>query len=234
MILFSIRRSVVAHECTFKRFLCKKYNMQIVVLSNESLTAEFIDNEPLIYDLVFINNISQVENQLNADVVIDLLFDNSPERITILKQQLPKLVIINSVADTLTETNIDFIRINGWPTFLKSTIIEASGLQDHLKQKAERVFKQLNKTLEWLPDQPGFVTPRVISMIVNEAYYALSEGVSSKPQIDIAMKLGTNYPYGPFEWVEKIGLKNIIALLNKLSEQNLRYSPCKMLIEEAG
>lgn len=208
--------------------------MQIVVLSNESLTAEFTGNQPLINDLVFINNISEVENQPNADVFIDLLFENSPERIIILKQQLPKLVIINSVADTLTETNIDFIRINGWPTFLKSTIIEASGLQDHLKQKAERVFKQLNKTLEWLPDQPGFVTPRVISMIVNEAYYALSEGVSSKPQIDIAMKLGTNYPYGPFEWVEKIGLKNIIALLNKLSEQNLRYSPCKMLIEEAG
>jgi 3-hydroxybutyryl-CoA dehydrogenase len=208
--------------------------MPIVVLSNDSLTAEFTGSSSVIDDVVFLNNISEVENQRNADVVIDLLFDNSPERITILEQQLPKLVIINSVTDTLSETNSNFIRINGWPTFLKSTIIEASGNQEHAKQNAERTFQQLNKTLEWLPDQPGFVTPRVISMIVNEAYYALSEGVSTKEEIDIAMKLGTNYPYGPFEWAERIGLRNITSLLNKLSEENLRYKPCKLLIQEIG
>jgi 3-hydroxybutyryl-CoA dehydrogenase len=208
--------------------------MQIVVLSNESLIAELASDRDGIDDLIFLNDISKFEDQPDADVVIDLLFDNSPERITILEQQLPKLVIINSVTDTLSETNSNFIRINGWPTFLKSTIIEASGNQEHAKQNAERTFQQLNKTLEWLPDQPGFVTPRVISMIVNEAYYALSEGVSTKEEIDIAMKLGTNYPYGPFEWAERIGVKNITALLNKLSEENLRYKPCKLLIQEIG
>jgi 3-hydroxybutyryl-CoA dehydrogenase len=71
-------------------------------------------------------------------------------------------------------------------------------------------------------------------MIINEAYFALSEGVSTKAQINIAMKLGTAYPYGTFEWSERIGLQNIASLLLKLSRQQKRYMPCKLLLQEAG
>ncbi len=48
--------------------------------------------------------------------------------------------------------------------------------------------------------------------------------ITTKTEIDLAMKLGTNYPYGPFEWAEKIGLKNIYLLLKKLSENDNRYA----------
>jgi 3-hydroxyacyl-CoA dehydrogenase len=61
-------------------------------------------------------------------------------------------------------------------------------------------------------------------MIINEAYFALGEDVSSKDEIDLAMKLGTNYPYGPFEWCKKIGLKKVYSLLEKLSDTDSRYS----------
>ena len=70
-------------------------------------------------------------------------------------------------------------------------------------------------------------------MIINEAYFALEEGVSTKEEIDTAMKLGTNYPYGPFEWAKKIGLKNIFQLLDKLHKTNLRYEPAALLKKEA-
>ena len=70
----------------------------------------------------------------------------------------------------------------------------------------------------------GLLQARIIAMIINEAYYALEENVSTKEQIDIAMKLGTNYPYGPFEWSEKIGIEKIYFLLEKLSAQNKRYT----------
>ena len=73
-------------------------------------------------------------------------------------------------------------------------------------------------------DDYGFIAARIIAMIINEAYYALEENVSTKEQIDIAMKLGTNYPYGPFEWSEKIGIEKIYLLLEKLSVQNKRYT----------
>jgi 3-hydroxybutyryl-CoA dehydrogenase len=85
----------------------------------------------------------------------------------------------------------------------------------------------------WTADDYGLISARIIAMIINEAYYTLSENVSTKEQIDIAMKLGTNYPFGPFEWSEKIGLKNIYALLKKLSKQNSRYTICPMLEESA-
>jgi 3-hydroxybutyryl-CoA dehydrogenase len=65
----------------------------------------------------------------------------------------------------------------------------------------------------------------VVSMIINEAFIALGENVSTREEIDTAMKLGTNYPYGPFEWAELIGVENIISLLNKLSEKDNHYQP---------
>jgi 3-hydroxybutyryl-CoA dehydrogenase len=70
-------------------------------------------------------------------------------------------------------------------------------------------------------------------MIINEAYFALEDGVSSKEEIDIAMQLGTNYPYGPFTWGRIIGLKNIYDLLLKMAEINSRYKPSALLEKEA-
>ncbi len=69
-------------------------------------------------------------------------------------------------------------------------------------------------------------------MIINEAYYALGDGVSSKADIDIAMKLGTGYPYGPFEWSQLIGLKNINELLLQLMKLDKKYSPAPALTKE--
>jgi 3-hydroxybutyryl-CoA dehydrogenase len=91
----------------------------------------------------------------------------------------------------------------------------------------------LNRKIEWTPDIPGFISARVLSMIINEAYFSLREEISSKKDIDIAMKLGTNYPYGPFEWSKKIGLIHIYSLLAQLSKTSSRYEPAPLLIKEA-
>ena len=70
-------------------------------------------------------------------------------------------------------------------------------------------------------------------MIINETYFALDEKVSTQDAIDVAMTLGTNYPYGPFEWSKKIGLKNVYDLLSRLSEINKRYEPASLLKKQA-
>jgi 3-hydroxybutyryl-CoA dehydrogenase len=111
-------------------------------------------------------------------------------------------------------------------------LIEASANNDELRKTAQDIFGVFNKKLEWLPDVPGFITPRVISMIINEAYFALSENVSTIEEIDTALKLGTAYPYGPFEWGNEIGLQNIVTLLKKLSKKQARYVPCDLLVQE--
>ena len=82
-----------------------------------------------------------------------------------------------------------------------------------------------NKNIIRINAWPGFISARIIAMIINEAYYALDEKVSSKTDIDIAMKLGTNYPYGPFEWCNIIGVQQVYQLLAKLSLTDERFLP---------
>ncbi|MBK7122188.1 MAG: hypothetical protein IPH68_04850 [Chitinophagaceae bacterium] len=144
---------------------------------------------------------------------------------------ISKPVMINSVVNTLADldTPDHVLRINGWPGFLKRTTWEIAGkMQPHI----EAVFQYLNITINPVKDEPGFIAARVIAMIINEAYFALEEKVSSKEAIDIAMKLGTNYPFGPFEWAMLIGTEKIAALLNKLNITDNRYQPSSLLIQE--
>jgi 3-hydroxybutyryl-CoA dehydrogenase len=122
--------------------------------------------------------------------------------------------------------------MNGWTGFLSKPIKEIA-LTSYF---GEQQLKDVMDALQWqyivAPDVPGFASCRTIAMIINEAYFALGENVSSREDIDIAMKLGTNYPYGPFEWSAKIGLQNIYALLDTLSKTDNRYTIAPLLTDE--
>lgn len=208
--------------------------MKIVVLGPKDLLSELLSNYSEENGIV--NPVETAGEFLfhpDADAYFDLGFENTAERKQLLNKLLPKPVFINSVIQTLAETGDSFIRINGWPTFLKRSIVEASA-NDTFKAKAGQIIASLNKTIDWIPDVGGFISARVISMVINEAYFALQESVSTKEEIDIAMKLGTNYPYGPFEWSEKIGLKNIHDLLASLGKTSKRYQPALLLKKEAA
>lgn len=209
--------------------------MQVVIVGDENIKNELLASSLLAdVDLIWVTEISTLKTFAHAAAFIDLQFVKNQERVKLLQALLPQPVIVNSVDATLAELDTSFIRINAWPTFLKPFVVEASGTNEKAKLAAAEVFSCLHKQLKWLPDELGFVTPRIISTIINEAYFALSEGVSTKEEIDTAMKLGTNYPYGPFEWSQKIGLQKIAHLLNKLSLEQERYKPCNKLLQEAG
>ena len=117
-------------------------------------------------------------------------------------------------------------KINAWPSFLQSNHWEIMGAEN---ASIPAIFNALQKQFTFVQDAIGFVSTRVISMIINEAYFALQENISTKEAINIAMKLGTNYPYGPFEWADKIGVTNIYKLLDALSKTDLRYCPAPLL-----
>jgi 3-hydroxybutyryl-CoA dehydrogenase len=143
-----------------------------------------------------------------------------------------KPVFINAVVRTLSQVNAPahVYRINGWNGFLNKQAWEIAGNIDH---PVKELFASLNIKINTVKDEPGFISARVISMIINEAYFALEENVSSKQEIDIAMKLGTNYPYGPFEWASRIGKKNVVDLLQELFKTDPRYKPSALLVKEA-
>ena len=207
--------------------------MQIVVLANAILKEELSGNSGSPDEkIIWISNVDEFKDHLQAEILIDLLFKKEESRINLLQQFLPGLIIINSVEYTLSEIHPSFVRINAWNGFLRSALIEASCTNNDQKQKVQNVFELFNKKIEWLPDEPGFVTPRIISMIINEACFALEEGVSSREEIDIAMKLGTHYPFGPFEWAEKIGWGDIVSLLKKLALVNSHYQPSSLLLKQ--
>jgi len=139
-----------------------------------------------------------------------------------------KPVYVNQVIDTLSESGFpnNVSRINAWPGFLERQLWEVVSNQE---EKHEEVFNLLNRKIIFVKDEPGLVSARVISMIVNEAFFAFGEKISSIEEIDMAMKLGTNYPNGPFEWAEKMGVENIYSLLKKLAEKEERYLPAPAL-----
>lgn len=204
--------------------------MQIIVLADANSRDELLSGEVEAgHEIIWISGIDEFATYPNADACIDLLFQAKPENLSVLSG-LKSLVIVNSVAFTLKELHPDLIRINGWPTFLKSSILEAASSHSQ-KEKSEKVLSVFQKKIQWLPDEPGFVIPRVVSMIINEAFLSLKEGVSTKEAIDIAMKLGTNYPYGPFEWADRIGKEKIAELLSVLSRKEARYAPASGLRE---
>ncbi|HKC36793.1 MAG TPA: 3-hydroxyacyl-CoA dehydrogenase family protein [Chitinophagaceae bacterium] len=208
--------------------------MRLAVLTNGQLKEELLStgiNESCKID--WLNSSKELSSFTDADAVIDLLFEENGYDVSYLNIFLAKPVFVNSMNKTVAEIGLPVIRINAWPGFLKRNIAEVSSDDRSNKNEAEKILSLLNRQAEWIPDVKGFISARVVSMIINEAYFTLEENVSTKAAIDIAMKLGTNYPYGPFEWSRKIGLKNIAALLTELFKDEKRYQPADLLLKEA-
>ena len=163
-----------------------------------------------------------------ADVYFDFLFGDN------LCQSIEnKPVFVNAVVITAKELPHNYIRINGWNGFLSRDIIEFATCNGDAEKNAEETFEKLGWRCIKVPDISGMISARIICTIINEAYFAFGEGVSTKDEIDTAMKLGTNYPFGPFEWSEKIGLKKVYGLLKKLSEEDESYVIAPKLKEQA-
>lgn len=203
----------------------------MAVITNDVLKEEFLSKKlPENANVCIVNEPCNLPP--DAYIVFDLLFEPNPERIDLLKQFLPTPILINAVTDTLYNIGQPFIRINAWPTFLQRDILEVVALPVQ-QAMVHTVFEQLGWRYQLVPDIAGMIAPRIVSTIINEAYYTAEAEISSKSSIDIAMKLGTNYPYGPFEWSEKIGLKNIYRLLTELSKEKNLYEVSTLLNMES-
>ena len=112
--------------------------MQVVIIADDRLKEELLAF-PMSNDLElnWVHKPGDLNIDISTDACIDLLFENNPERIQWLQQLHTSLVIINSVITPLETINEDFIRINGWPTFLRRPIIESAGKKEAKQKSAE-------------------------------------------------------------------------------------------------
>jgi 3-hydroxybutyryl-CoA dehydrogenase len=110
-------------------------------------------------------------------------------------------------------------------------VIRGHQTSDETYGETETLARQLGKTPVEVNDYPGFVSNRVLMPMINEAIFALWEGVGTRESIDQVMKLGMNHPMGPLELADFIGLDVCLAIMNVLYEGFLdpKYRPCPLL-----
>lgn len=201
--------------------------MHLVLISPQPVTVLFGKEFPFAGIECITRKEFLAEDLTSANCIIDLTIEEHINHISQYRSTtIP--VLIGSVVFTLEELQIDvhlpIARFNHWPTFINRNCVEFSVADSNL-EKFQQIFQTLNIPSFKTADEPGFVSARTISMIVNEAFLAKEEAVSTESEIDTAMKLGTSYPMGPFEWCHKIGVERIGKLLQKLAEKDKRYQP---------
>ncbi len=179
------------------------------------------------------------------DVIIDTRFESLTEPFSYWEisnnysHLENKLVLLGMVRGQLSALHwywtsppaCHFVAFNSLPTFINRPLWEMSVLREETKDVLSQRLKTLGIDYRLVDDRVGMVMPRIICMIINEAFYTLQEGTATEADIDLSMKLGVNYPYGPFEWLEKIGIEHVYRLLQDLynDTHDERYKICPLL-----
>lgn len=121
--------------------------------------------------------------------------------------------------------------MNPVPLMVLVEIISGAQTSEATVQKTEALAKTLSKQTVKSNDSPGFITNRVLLPMLNEAFFALHDGVGDVADIDKAMKLGMNHPMGPLALADFIGLDTCLAILQVLHDglKDDKYRPCPLL-----
>ena len=123
--------------------------------------------------------------------------------------------------------------MNPVPLITLVEIIRGLETSDETYEVTKTLSTKLGKIPVEVNDSPGFVSNRVLMPLINEAIFALMEGVGSPEAIDTVMKLGMNHPMGPLTLADFIGLDVCLSIMEVLYEgfHDSKYRPCPLLIK---
>jgi len=190
---------------------------------------------------------SDVNAAANADIVIEAIIENLAAK----TELFAKLDSITG-ADCILASNTSSISItkiaaatkrpdkvigmhfmNPVPVMTLVEVIRGIATSDETYARVAELSKQLGKTAIEVNDYPGFISNRVLMPMINEAIFALFEGVATPESIDGVMKLGMNHPMGPLTLADFIGLDVCLAILRVLEEGfgDPKYRPCPLLVK---
>ncbi len=97
-----------------------------------------------------------------------------------------------------------------------ATLVASPSLSQTVAEQINRFMASLGSLVYWIEDTPGLVLPRIISMLANEAAFAVQEGIADGDKIDLAMQLGVSYPKGPLAWAKELGLQQVLSVLDHI------------------
>jgi 3-hydroxybutyryl-CoA dehydrogenase len=219
--------------------------MNILVIGAEQHYAAFLEKGGLSgHRVQQVTTLERTGTLADYELVIDLDFDEHTARAGIYAKypQTPVLagIVRTSLSDVMShyafEQGFNIIGCNWMPGFVHMPVTEVSVMDEQQKDVLARIMSAFGWEYEIVEDRVGLVTPRVVCMIINEAYMAAEEGTASRDDINVAMRLGTNYPMGPFEWCGKIGAERVCSVLDAVYKAtgNERYKMSALLAGEAG
>ncbi len=182
-----------------------------------------------------------------ADLVIEAIIENLSAKSSLfetLDRTTPPACILASNTSSISITKIAAATrrpdkiigmhfMNPVPVMPLVEVIRGIATSDDTYQRVEGLAKKMGKTPIEVNDYPGFVSNRVLMPMINEAIFALYEGVASAEAIDGVMKLGMNHPMGPLTLADFIGLDVCLAILRVLEDGfgDPKYRPCPLLVK---
>jgi 3-hydroxybutyryl-CoA dehydrogenase len=209
-------------------------------VSKERITAEDMEGT-----LSRITPSTSLNDAAEADLVIEAAVENMEIKTGIFKQLdeiTPPHTILASNTSSLPITEIGAVTnrpekvigmhfMNPVPVMKLVEIIRGLATADEVYETVETVAKTLNKVPVEVNDAPGFVANRILLPMINEAIFALQEGIATKKGIDEVMKLGMNHPMGPLTLADFIGLDTCLSIMEILHEGlgEDKYRPCPLL-----
>lgn len=180
----------------------------------------------------------------NTDLVIEAIYENKDAKLNIFKSLDSKLnqnciFASNTSSISITELSsknrpdkfIGMHFMNPVPVMKLVEIIRGYSTSDETFLTIKNLSLQLEKTPVEVFDYPGFISNRILMPMINEAIFALMEGVASAEDIDVVMKLGMNHPMGPLTLADFIGLDVCLAIMDVLYNgfNDSKYRPCPLL-----
>jgi 3-hydroxybutyryl-CoA dehydrogenase len=190
---------------------------------------------------------SELEALAKADLVVEAIVENEAikrELFAKLDAICPAHVILASNTSSISITRIAAATqrpdrvvgmhfMNPVPIMKLVEIIRGIATSDETFAATDELAKRMGKVVSGSKDFPGFIVNRILIPMINEAFFALYEGIGSAEDIDNGMKYGTNAPMGPLALADFIGLDTCLAIARVLHEGlgDAKYRPCPLLVQ---
>jgi 3-hydroxybutyryl-CoA dehydrogenase len=191
-----------------------------------------IDPRPHFHDLDVQLAIEAATERLDLklDLFRDLDRNTPPEAVLASNTSSISITVLGAVTSK-PQNVVGMHFMNPVPVMKLVEVIRGIATLDRTFAFVRDLASSLDKTPVEVRDFPGFISNRVLLPMINEAIYALYEGVASVEAIDTVMKLGMNHPMGPLQLADFIGLDTCLAIMNVLHDGfgDSKYRPCPLL-----